>query len=207
MNRVGLIGDWHGDADWAAHAISVLGEHGVTQAFHVGDFGIWPDDRAFVREVNRAAGRAEMHLFVTPGNHEWWERLEQLFEESGSEPVRYEDRITLLPPGHRWVQDGRDFLSLGGAGSIDLESRTEREDWWPGEDVTDVDVARAVAGGPVDVLISHQIGDECGLAVRERRPALNSRFSGAAVEYASRAERQVQAVVDAVRPRVHVHGH
>jgi hypothetical protein len=50
-------------------------------------------------------------------------------------------------------------MSFGGAASVDYEDRTENRDWWATEAPSDRDVAQAIAGGRVDVLLTHETVD------------------------------------------------
>lgn len=50
---------------------------------------------------------------------------------------------------------GRSFASLGGAPSLDFQSRQQGKNWWPEEQMTPDDVERTIEGGSVDVLIAH----------------------------------------------------
>lgn len=44
---------------------------------------------------------------------------------------------------------------LGGAFSVDYHHRTEGKDWWPNEEPTQEEAEKLVAGGPLDILITH----------------------------------------------------
>src|SRR6266699_1704024 len=76
---IGVAGDWHANAPWAARAIeritaflpaTAAGEPRLI--VHLGDFGIWPDNDglAFVRQVDAALERADAQLWFIDGNHE-----------------------------------------------------------------------------------------------------------------------------------------
>jgi hypothetical protein len=64
-----------------------------------------------------------------------------------------------LPRGARFTVVGRSFVSLGGAPSIDFETRVPGGDWWPTEMITYEDVAHVVAGGTADVMLTHDAPD------------------------------------------------
>ena len=61
----------------------------------------------------------------------------------------------MLPRGYRFELEGRTFVSLGGAPSVDLADRSHGNDWWPEEMITDDDVAGVVEGGYADVMLAH----------------------------------------------------
>ena len=47
--------------------------------------------------------------------------------------------------------------ALGGAYSVDQEYRTAGKDWWPNEEPTTSEARKLMNGGPVDVLITHDV--------------------------------------------------
>lgn len=100
-------------------------------------------------------------ILVRPGNHEWWEAIDQIAlvdRGDGWGAVKWvTDHIAVLPRGHRSTRTtgteggappmSRSFVSLGGAPSIDYLWRRQGVSWWPSEQITDDDVAAVVAGG------------------------------------------------------------
>lgn len=204
VQRVLLAGDWHGDAAWVTDRVLPTARRlQADLVVQLGDFGVWPGEegRRYLDTVEAAFADARLQLWWLDGNHEDFDQLLALpVAPSGRRPIR--PGIEHLPRGYRWVWGGLRFLALGGAGSIDTLYRRAGVSWWPQEGITDADVAAAVAGGPVEVLLAHDapldvqlkgnFGEEPPLRVRQ---AL----------YASRM--RLQQVVDAVRPRLVVHGH
>ncbi|WP_141796510.1 hypothetical protein [Nocardioides sp. SLBN-35] len=84
-----------------------------------------------------------------PGNHEDWGSLTRLWSDPQhtGRPLHLSKHIAMLPRGYRFELEGRTFVSLGGATSVDLEYRSRGQDWSPEEAITDDDVARVVGGG------------------------------------------------------------
>nr|WP_142277563.1 hypothetical protein [Mycobacterium timonense] len=76
-------------------------------------------------------------------------------------------------------------------------------DWWPEEELSAQDTARAIRGGPVDVIVAHDC--PAGVAI----PGLDRPSSWPAEDLAASEEhrRRLQSVVDATRPHALFHGH
>ena len=95
-------------------------------------------------------------MVVTPGNHEDWEWLEELFVASGGQPVQVSEAVAVLPRGWRWTLAGRSFVSLGGAPSVDRAIRRATQGFWSAaESITSADVARVVDGGHAEIMLAH----------------------------------------------------
>lgn len=95
-------------------------------------------------------------IFVTLGNHEPWGEITRLLDRHPREAVRVSEVTWLLPRPARLTIGGRQVLSLGGAASVDRESRIEGLTWWTQEAITAFHVAAAIAGGPADLMLSHE---------------------------------------------------
>lgn len=95
-----------------------------------------------------------MILAVSPGNHENFDTILKLpVMPDGLAPWR--SNIFILPRGGRTVIDGLTIGGLGGAYSIDQQWRTEGRDYWADEEPTPEEAEKLIAGGPVDVLLTH----------------------------------------------------
>lgn len=215
---VALAGDWHGNGAWATDRIRNVAARGVRTVLHVGDFGVWPGKHGarFLRAVESVCADTGVEVLVTPGNHEDWGRLDALWanpkrrgEDGRPLQERLSEHVTVLPRGHRFTLHGRTFLSFGGAASIDYEQRTENRDWWPTEMSTQADVDAAVAGGPVDVLLSHDSADRPNVVpmVAFTLASNPMGWSLAALSYSATSRARVNQVLEAVQPRLMVHGH
>jgi len=97
-------------------------------------------------------------------------------------------------------------MSFGGAASIDYAGRVPLRSWWPSEMPTEEDVARAAAGGNVDVLVSHDAGT-CLVPAVVKILGDPNWWSTEELAYSASSRARVQQVVDTVRPRLQVHGH
>lgn len=205
--RVAIAGDWHGDTDWVRHALPKLHTTApdVQTILHLGDFEKGDELLAVVDEACRAAGISR--VLVTPGNHEDWGLLHTLFAAQPGEPVQLSTMVWALPRGFRFQLADRSFLSFGGAASIDYARRTTGFSWWPTEIPADNDVAAAITGAPVDVLLAHDTVDggtaETELVLRSNRAG----WSAEALDYAAMSRARVTRVWDDSQAKVLAHGH
>lgn len=201
---VAFAGDWHGNTAWATQTIAALAERGVRVIVQCGDFGMWPGDRgaAYLRALDETLDEHGLVLGFVDGNHDDHDQLAALPRTDGvAWPAT---RIAHLGRGARWEWGGVTFAALGGAVSVDKRMRTEGRNWWAAEAATEQDVRRLADGGPVDVLVCHDRPAGSPL------PFLRfvSRLWPAAVQKEAAAHRDlVQRAVEAVEPRVVVHGH
>lgn len=203
--QVVVCGDWHGNIGWArtiARALPHVAPD-VTTMLHLGD---WQMAAAAVDDI--FAGTNIDRIYVTAGNHEQWDEITPLLDKHPGTAVRVSD-ITWMLPRPAWMSvAGRRVLSLGGAASVDRESRIEGLTWWPDEAITDAHVAAAIAGGPVDLMLTHE--SPAGTPVRVVREILRTnphRFPKSALEASSASRARVSEVWNAVRPELLIHGH
>jgi hypothetical protein len=213
-----LAGDWHGDRVWANARLQSLGERGIQTVAHLGDFGVWPGPlgKAYLRSVEKTCAKYDIAVLVTPGNHEDWGRLTQLWanpkhqDEDGSlRPLYLTDHVAVLPRGYRWEMGGRSFVSLGGAPSLDFASRIEGKTFWPEEAMTPADVARTVRGGYADVMLTHDApGSPWATSpVREILSSNPMGWTDRALAYARTGRDLVTEAFLGVAPRLLAHGH
>jgi hypothetical protein len=207
----------HGDADEVDYCLSVAGEQDCQAAFFLGDFGYWehePSGVAFLDRVEKAALAHDLPVYFLDGNHDKISLLLSsypLLDDEGFNIVRPHVRYT--PRGHRWTWSDVRFLSFGGAYSTDKEPRLDMEQrrakykdlpqhalagtlWFPEEEATDAEFALALDGPPVDVLLTHD-------KPRRSSPAINRKDEWDAYPNQER----IQQLVDALSPKLLVHGH
>jgi predicted phosphodiesterase len=160
MFKYYVVGDLHGNTVMAYKIMDAAEIEGVHVIFQVGDFGIWNKTDPFLDEVNRVAGEKNIHWYVTLGNHENYDMVEEFQASAQGTFIKCRDNITLL--GNKagmFELDGIKFASLGGAYSIDRYSRKPGLSWWPQEMPTyaDLDKLEALANvhGKADVLLTH----------------------------------------------------
>lgn len=207
---VALAGDWHGNLGWAQRVVTIAYEAGARTVLQLGDFGYWraadPATRRYLSSLERVLGERDMQLLWIDGNHEDHARLASLpFADDGTRPIS--DHITNLPRGFRWTwPDGNGkhqaWLALGGAVSVDRQWRTPGRSWWAEEQISRVDADAAMAGGPVDVMVSHDA--PAGVMI----PGIGAHdWPADALRDADAHRTLLREVVDAVHPQQLWHGH
>lgn len=158
-NPIAVIGDTHANLGWTLGCIDAADKAGARTLVSVGDFGLDFPGRnrgRLEKRVNQVLVERNMRLIISPGNHDNWATILKLsVEEDGLASFR--SNIRILPRGGRTVVEGLIVGGLGGAYSIDQKYRTEGKDWWPDEEPTQEEAEKLIAGGPVDLLVTHDI--------------------------------------------------
>lgn len=200
-HRIVVAGDWHGNAGHAVHAVAKAAhllkpatEPGLI--IQLGDFGLWPGTAGawFINQVMMVCAKANMRVWFIDGNHEDFTQLEKF---------RDGQVIKWLPRGTRWCWHGRRWLALGGAVSPDKAIRVEGESWWPEEEITGQQAANVIAGGPADVMVTH----DCPSKVTHTFPIPPSWWDEKDLARSDAHRERLQGVVDAVQPEYVMHGH
>lgn len=206
-----VAGDWHGNEDWALSVLrrvpSLLAQEPRRLILQLGDFGIWPDraGQHYLTRIATLLAEVGAELWFIDGNHEDFPQLDRLARGDRTPDGRVVVRPGLfqLPRGYRWTWHGLRWLGCGGAVSLDRALRTEGADWWAAEEITAAQEAEVAAGGPVDVLASHDC--PAGVAHTFGRPPPDWDPADLARNDAHR--RRLQRIVDAVQPSRIMHGH
>lgn len=218
MALIGFAGDWHGNTAWAQSCLKMFASHGVTQVYHVGDFGVWPgpEGEKFLRRTAKVADSFGQTLYIVLGNHENYDRVARMdLDSDGWLTLPAYPALKFAPRAHAWQDShGVSFAALGGAGSIDRNLREEGKTWWQAEEITDTDVAafaslpllRAIAGNdspPVDIMLSHEA--PAGL-LRGGGP-LPHFATPEVLHYCQEQRVRLRTAVEVARPRWLIHGH
>lgn len=212
-SRVALAGDWHHNAAWAESALQVVADHGVHTVYHLGDFGIFPNEHGrdqYLERVHNICHKLDITIYVTPGNHEDWACLSDRFEDERAPlsippSITGQERIWALPRGYRWTHAGRSFVSLGGAPSIDYETRITGRSWWIQEAISE-EVADAVAAaGHAEVMLAHDAPNIS--PVVHRALARPTGYSAEARAYAAVGRDRIDTAIAGVGPKLYCHGH
>lgn len=198
--KIAYAGDWHANREWAVRAIEYAREQGAEIIVHLGDYG-YNFTPGFRNDVELALSQAHMDLWFVDGNHENFTRLYSQPKMANGRR-RISEHVYHLPRGHRWEWNGVKFLAVGGAYSVDRRWRQHGVSWWSEEVVTDQEVELACKGGPVDVLISHDVPS--GFEI----PGLSSGvWPPLEILRAEEHRTQLRKIVDSVKPREVWHGH
>lgn len=141
MSRIFLTGDTHGDIDHVKlYRKNFIEGQKLTKNDYVivlGDFGtVW-----YSNESNKNQKMIDFYnskkwttLFID-GNHENFDELYKYPIETwnGGKIHRISDSIIHLMRGQVFNIDNKKFFTMGGASSIDKESRSLGISWWPQE--------------------------------------------------------------------------
>lgn len=205
--RILLAGDTHGDLSHVRKLMEFAVECRAEGIIQLGDFGIWPGEggRMYLRGLARLTKETGIWIAFIDGNHEDFEQLYSMpVNEHGVRPVT--TGVWHLPRGLRWNWNGRTWLAMGGAVSLDRRRRKPFTEWWPQEAITMAEFGRAIDDDtPVDVMLSH----DCPMSVDiPDLPSLSEGwFSPEALAEAHAHREILQAIADSVTPKELYHGH
>lgn len=194
-----------GNVGWARTVARVLPHMApdVTTLLHLGDWSMPP------KEIDDVFAESDIgRILVTVGNHEPFDQISPLLDAHPGAAVRVSKLTWYLPRPARLTIGGRRVLSLGGAASVDRQSRIRGLTWWPDEAITNGHVEAAIAGGPADLMLTHE--GPAGTPVRPIREILRTnpqRFPAIALEASAASRARIGDVWDAVRPELLAHGH
>lgn len=159
QKEVLVVGDWHGRTLWMEKVLRAASRSGHKLLIHVGDLAVlWPaanDDDKFTKILKRRLDEYGQWLIFADGNHDVHPKLRALPRNADGFGV-ISDRLLYAPRGHRWSLAGVRFGALGGAYSIDRNTRKLGKGWWAEEVTTEADVRR-LGRGKLDVLITHEV--------------------------------------------------
>jgi hypothetical protein len=232
-----VCGDWHGDARHALHSFQAALNEDVDCLLVVGDYGYWEHIRGgpeFLEVCSDLATQNDLPLFWIDGNHENHTLLRERYGPGGPQHKLtpegfWEIRpgVYYIPRGTRWTWGNVRMMGLGGAYSVDKFHRLKAETkayrdhvdankhrtkagaptrpfdpakhkrWWAEEQISDVELAYALRDPePVDILFTH----DKPLA---STPAWNRKPYAECLPNAEK----IQTVVNALNPKLLVHGH
>lgn len=202
-DKISFAGDWHGNERYARKQIMSMHVRGVKVIVHVGDFA-YSLNKHYLDALQSSLTVADMYIVWVDGNHENFHVLYTYPIVDGVRPVR--SRIIHLPRGYRWEWNGKKFLALGGAHSIDKLQRTPGASWWPEEHITYEEAELASQGGHADIMVTH----DCprNFVIKGIDDRKDDGYWPSSMINASNHHREVlQSVVDRVKPTRLVCGH
>ena len=191
MNNIYLLGDTHGYMNTIVQMIQKEDIHDDVVII-LGDFGfIWNGDTKGLFKLQKRFEQRNCMLAFIDGNHENFERLYKYPTETwnGGQIHRIAANIVHLMRGEVFTIFGKTFFAMGGANSIDKESRVNRIHWWAEEDITYADMENAnknlaLCGDTVDYVLTHT----CPLEVKK---AMKMK-----IEYDNSNEQKLQMIAD-----------
>ena len=192
-----VVGDIHGEFFVLEHILSNLPPEVIV--IQVGDFGIWPI-------LAPSWPKLPKPIYFIDGNHDHIPSL----PIHGSKPVEIWPGAIYVPRGIVLELDGKRVMFLGGSKSVDRARRTkdsEKHGWFESEQIDIVDELRAMAGGPVDLMITHAPPD---FVIRNNFSPDGLRYFGHdPLEWIDESARAIERVWKALdRPRLicgHMH--
>jgi predicted phosphodiesterase len=199
--KILVAGDWHGNTGHAMQMVREARKAGVKKIVQCGDFGLWDhleDGVRFLDQLNEAARKEGVKIYAVGGNHENWDRWDWYVENN---PKSYHgfaylrSHVLLAPRVHYWGWEGKKFLMVAGAVSVDKQFRRPGHSWWANEATTDEHVAK-VNDVKVDYLFTHDCSNRTPFRGR-MKPDLDSQYN----------RQQIDRVLAKARPEMHFHGH
>jgi len=99
-----------------------------------GDFGYWPiyNDNKYKNDVDLLKPQ-NTKIYWCDGNHEQHDLLDELVVKNGRQPIEVAENVFYVPRGCILTFNGKNFLFMGGADSIDKQYRKIKIDWFPQE--------------------------------------------------------------------------
>lgn len=186
---------------WALSAIDYCIDNGAQYIIHTGDFGYMFTNEYVGALAEKLADRRGMIWFVD-GNHENFEKLYRWpIREHGRRQIsKY---IHHLPRGYRWEWDGKIWMAMGGAYSIDRKHRVLGQSVWNEETITLQQVFDAAQPGPADVMICHDA--PAGVTI----PGIPPPETWDPIDLLRSMEHQrlLRQLVDVIQPKILYHGH
>lgn len=209
MTRIMLMGDTHGNTQFAVNIVKRARKLGVKHVFVLGDFGLWDHEEggfAFLDTLNEALRKEGVKLFAVPGNHENHDHWEWYIKNN---PKRLDgwtylrSHIFIAPKVHYFQWNHKKFLVVGGAVSIDWQWRLNveatrgkpRSLYWDNETLTDDDMAK-ITTQKVDIMLTHDCSN---------RTPWKTRLKVDADSHDHR--RKIDEALRRARPEIHFHGH
>jgi len=165
MKRTIITGDIHG---YWGHLNALINRKKPDKLIICGDFGFWPhfhQSKNFHRPGmpwdQYGVKNPDTDIYWIDGNHENHEVIAAMVEEHGRDkPILMEDfkngNVYYMPRCSTMKVEGHNCLFIGGALSIDKDSRVEGVSWWRNEVLSYSDY-RNLPDEAVDVVFSHTI--------------------------------------------------
>lgn len=165
MTKMMVLGDTHGSTQEATFAVQNASALGIGTIIQCGDFGYWPGlgGVQYLDELNAALIDEDVMLVFLDGNHDWHDQLERDMKYNPKNmwgQVFIRSNILYSPRGCKFKLEGKMFMTVGGAVSVDKQWRTPGKSWWPQEQLSDADLDVILtrhenSPGKIDYLFTH----------------------------------------------------
>ncbi|MDP3971710.1 MAG: metallophosphoesterase [Candidatus Nanopelagicales bacterium] len=202
-----LAGDWHADQHHAKQCIRKTAEQGIGLLIHLGDFGYgFPSTHGYLRHVSAAAVENNVELWNILGNHDNNDDIEWLETDDEGRKIAAPN-VLILSRGHRFVIEDVSFTAIGGAVSVDKQYRTEGDDWWISEEITDEQESAIRQLPPTDVLLCHDTADGYHIPGLLSDREFTAAFGPTVRAEAETHRQRISRIVDALTPSLLIHAH
>jgi Icc-related predicted phosphoesterase len=145
--KILILGDTHGR--WI-ELNKIINKKQPDKIFICGDFGYWPNfDVVDIKKIKNH----DTKIYWCDGNHEDHIALKGITDTNNeiAKNIFYQPRGSYIT-----LEDGRNVLFIGGADSIDKNSRTPGWDWFPEETIKAEDIDKILnINKKIDIIISH----------------------------------------------------
>lgn len=216
MKDIIVVGDIHGR--WGP-LNQLINRKRPKTILQVGDFGWWPRFHGLPKPKTRKDqyGRwikpgnnygikcNDTEVFFCPGNHEDWDELSL----RKAMPAHLYDEVYYMRRGATLtLDDGRVVLFMGGALSVDKETRIIGLDWFPQELIPYSEFYRLQEEGldRVDIVISHtcplEFNHKVDLELRKRPD-----YKLWSYKFMDCSQQVLSAILEEYRPKLWYFGH
>ncbi len=154
--RVFITGDTHGDWSRIYNFVDRMSlNHRDTLIIILGDAGLyWKKDGSDAQEkIDFHEQNYEFQLAFIDGNHENFDLLKQHYSDNGICAIS--EHIYWFMRGATFTIDGKSFLCMGGADSVDRFRRIKNISWWEDEKITKEDIAKVDKTQHYDFVLTH----------------------------------------------------
>lgn len=192
-NRTLFIGDIHSDFESFEFLCEFMLTEvtGIYKVVQIGDFGFWPNQKNWLWYPKSSLS---VPVYFIDGNHEDHLVLQakELYE-----PTKLTEKFDAYYI-YRGYAEGA-FVYCGGATSHDRPLRTEGVDWFRQENISELDLTRAIdasRGLPIQVMVAHDTVKEAFRLIKEPQWV-----------FADHNRELLEQLFYSVKPKLYVHGH
>lgn len=208
MSRFLVLGDTHGSLADVDRVCRYAIKNDIDHILQVGDWGFLGRGVEHMDLLHKTLNRYAMTMTWLDGNHECFSLMEYLgIRLDADEPQACTSRISYLPRGYVWAEDGVRFMALGGASSVNRPYLTPGFDWFHQELIRVSDIERAKENGAdgVDVMFTHDAPSS--IRLMENLDKSKGEWDPTELNVSAQNRLKLEEVVGAVQPKILIHGH